>query len=183
MSEPLTAVLRGVLIKSLLKAENSHLSGHETGPGRFPRGATSIKKWDLRGPTSFPAFFHAASAEFCASRRAMIRSMRVSGDAEVGPPLGRFATGEIDAAPWWVAGDVARVLGYRDAPNMCRLLDEDEQLTHNVSSRSVNGVVQDRDVTIISESGLYHAILKSRRAEAKAFRKWVTAQVLPAIRR
>ncbi|BAV64796.1 BRO family protein [Sphingobium cloacae] len=90
---------------------------------------------------------------------------------------------EIDAAPWWVASDVAKVLGYRIAPDMVRNLDDDEADTHIVRIRSENGVVQDREVTIISESGLYHAILKSRRPEAKRFRKWVTSEVLPAIRR
>ncbi len=85
--------------------------------------------------------------------------------------------------PWFVATDVAGVLGYRNAPDMVRMLDEDEAATHNVRSRSVDGVEQDREVTIISESGLYACILKSRRPEAKAFRKWVTAEVLPSIRK
>ena len=89
----------------------------------------------------------------------------------------------IDDEPWFVATDVAAVLGYRDAANMVRMLDEDEAATHNLSIRSENGVEQDREVSIISESGLYAAILKSRRPEAKAFKKWVTAQVLPGIRK
>ncbi len=85
--------------------------------------------------------------------------------------------------PWFVAGDVAEVLGYRDAANMTRMLDDDEADTHNVSSRSDTGVEQDREMTIISESGLYACILKSRRPEAKVFRKWVTGEVLPALRK
>lgn len=89
---------------------------------------------------------------------------------------------EINAAPWWVAGDVAKVLGYREARDMTRHLDDDEQLPHIVR-RLEGGREVDREVTIISESGLYHAILKSRRPEAKPFRKWVTSEVLPAIRR
>jgi prophage antirepressor-like protein len=84
--------------------------------------------------------------------------------------------------PWFVASDVAEVLGYRDAANMTRMLDDDEADTHNVSSRSETGVEQDREMTIISESGLYACILKSRRPEAKVFRKWVTGEVLPALR-
>lgn len=89
---------------------------------------------------------------------------------------------EIDGAPWWVAGDVAKALGYRLATDMLKMLDEDEAAMHNVHSRSANGVVQSREVTIISESGVYHAIFKSRRTEAAAFRKWVTSEVLPSIR-
>lgn len=84
---------------------------------------------------------------------------------------------------WFVAGDVAVILGYRDSANMTRVLDEDEADTHIMSIRSETGVAQDREVTIINESGLYHALLKSRKPEAKPFRKWVTAEVLPAIRR
>lgn len=84
---------------------------------------------------------------------------------------------------WFVASDVAQALGYRDALNMARWLDADEADTHNVSIRSENGVTQDREVTIISESGLYHAILKSRKPEAKTFRRWVTHEVLPALRK
>nr|WP_269667861.1 BRO family protein [Corynebacterium ulcerans] len=49
--------------------------------------------------------------------------------------------------------------------------------------RSENGVEQERSVTVITESGLYAAILKSRRPEAKAFRRWVTSEVLPTIRK
>lgn len=82
-----------------------------------------------------------------------------------------------DGQVWFVASDVAQVLGYRDALNMARWLDEDEKGTQLVST--LGG---DQTVTILSESGLYHALLKSRRPEAKPFRRWVTQEVLPAIR-
>lgn len=80
--------------------------------------------------------------------------------------------------PWFVANDVATVLGYRDAHNMARNLDDDEKGTHIVST--LGG---DQSLAIISESGLYAAIFKSRRAEAIRFRRWVTGEVLPSIRR
>ena len=80
--------------------------------------------------------------------------------------------------PWFVANDVASVLGYRKGPDMTRHLDEDEK---GVSLSDTLGGKQ--ELTIISESGLYAAILKSRRDEARRFRKWVTSEVLPAIRR
>ncbi|MBU2806334.1 BRO-N domain-containing protein [Acidithiobacillus ferrooxidans] len=82
-----------------------------------------------------------------------------------------------DGQVWFVAGDVAQALGYRDALNMARWLDEDEKGTQIVST--LGG---DQTVTIISESGLYHALLKSQKLEAKPFRRWVTQEVLPAIR-
>lgn len=86
-------------------------------------------------------------------------------------------TVEIDQQPWFVADDIAKALGYRDAANMVRNLDEDEADTHNVSTSG-----QNRAMLIINESGVYHAIFNSRRPEAKAFRRWVTHEVLPAIR-
>jgi hypothetical protein len=85
---------------------------------------------------------------------------------------------EIGADPWFVAGDVAKVLGYKHTPHMLRVLDEDEKGTHTVST--LGG---DQKVIIISESGLYHAIFKSRRPDAVKFRKWVTGEVLTAIRK
>ena len=88
-----------------------------------------------------------------------------------------------DGQVWFVAGDIAKALGYRDALNMTRVLDEDEADTHIMRTRSEDGTLQTREVTIISESGLYHALLKSRKPQAKPLRKWVTAEVLPAIRR
>lgn len=84
----------------------------------------------------------------------------------------------IDDAPWFVATDIAAILGYRNAPDMTRNLDQDETDTHILRSSS-----QNRELTIISESGLYNAIFRSRRNEARAFRCWVTGTVLPALRR
>lgn len=85
---------------------------------------------------------------------------------------------QIKGEPWFVAADVAAVLEYRDAFNMARMLDEDERGTRIVSTPS-----GPQDMTIISESGLYAAILKSRKPEAQRFRRWVTGEVLPSIRK
>jgi prophage antirepressor-like protein len=85
--------------------------------------------------------------------------------------------------PWFIATDIAQALGYRNAPDMTRLLDADEADKHNLRSRSANGVEQSRTVTIISESGLYSAIFSSSKPEAKAFKKWVTGTVLPSLRK
>lgn len=80
--------------------------------------------------------------------------------------------------PWWVAGDIAKVLGYARAPDMVRNLDDDEKGVHIL--HTLGG---EQEFTIISESGVYAAVLKSRRPEAKVFRKWVTGTVLPELRR
>jgi len=83
-----------------------------------------------------------------------------------------------DGQVWFVADDVAKALAYRTANDMTRLLDEDEKGTHNV--RTLGG---NQQVAILSESGLYHAILKSRKPQARPFRRWVTEEVLPTIRK
>lgn len=75
------------------------------------------------------------------------------------------------------------MLGYDHTPHATRLLDDDEADVHKVDSRSVNGVEQAREVSIINESGLYHLVLMSKKPEAKKFRKWVTEEVLPSIRK
>jgi len=84
----------------------------------------------------------------------------------------------VDGEPWWIAADVAQSLEYRMASDMVRSLDDDEKGTHIV--RTLRG---DQELLIINESGLYSAILRSRKASAKRFKKWVTAEVLPSIRK
>lgn len=79
--------------------------------------------------------------------------------------------------PWFVAVDVALILGYRNSPDATRLLDADEKGTHIVHTP---GGAQ--EMTTISESGLFNLVLRSRRPEARPFRRWVTGEVLPAIR-
>ncbi|MDR0703217.1 MAG: Bro-N domain-containing protein [Azoarcus sp.] len=85
-----------------------------------------------------------------------------------------------DDAPWFVASDVAEALEYRNAPDMTRFLDEDEIGTTHIVRSTQGG---NPNVAIISESGMYHAVLKSRKPAAKTFRRWVTGEVLPAIRK
>lgn len=84
----------------------------------------------------------------------------------------------IGDAPWFVAADLGAPLGYSRIRDALRMLDDDEKDVH--SMKTAGG---EQEVSIVSESGLYALILKSRRPEAKRFRKWVTSEVLPAIRR
>ena len=83
-----------------------------------------------------------------------------------------------DGEPWFVAKDIADALEYRNAPDAIRTLDDDERDTHIVRTSSGN-----QEMTIINESGLYSLVLKSRKPEAKIFKRWVTGEVLPAIRK
>ncbi|EXI15332.1 phage antirepressor KilAC domain protein [Acinetobacter sp. 723929] len=83
-----------------------------------------------------------------------------------------------DGEIWFVASDVATVLEYSVASAMIRHLDEDEKgvsIVHTLGG--------EQEVSIISESGLYSATLKSRKPEAKQFKKWITSDVLPSIRK
>jgi len=84
----------------------------------------------------------------------------------------------IDDQPWFVAADVASALQYLTAKDMARNLDDDEK-----GRQIVPTLGGDQEMLVINESGLYSAILRSRKAEAKRFKKWVTAEVLPAIRK
>lgn len=84
----------------------------------------------------------------------------------------------IDDQPWFVASDVALALQYREAKDMTRTLDSDEKGRQIVPTLGGEQVVN-----VINESGLYSAILRSRKPEAKRFKKWVTAEVLPSIRK
>lgn len=85
---------------------------------------------------------------------------------------------EVYGNPWFVASDVCTILGIVHAASSLRLLDDDEKGVH--SMHTLGG---EQRVTIINESGMYALILRSRKPEAKQFRKWVTSEVLPAIRK
>ena len=82
----------------------------------------------------------------------------------------------INGDPWFVASDALEILGV-DRTSL-RGLDEDEK---GVDSIHTLGGVQ--GVTVISESGLYSLILRSRKPEAKTFKRWITYEVIPSIRK
>ena len=89
---------------------------------------------------------------------------------------------EVNGEWWAVAGDVAKALGYRDAPTMTRNIDDEDKGAHNVCSTSTSKKARKtQKVNIISEFGIYEAILNSRRKEAKEFKKWVK-QVIKSLR-
>lgn len=83
----------------------------------------------------------------------------------------------IDGEPWFVAKDVAEILGLDTAAIARSVDDEDKAL------RIMQTPGGDQEMTVINESGLYSMILKSRKKEAKAFKRWVTSEVLPSIRK
>lgn len=91
---------------------------------------------------------------------------------------GELRAVQLDGDPWFVAADIAKVLGYSHTPNMVRMLDDDEKDVH-----LVNTLGGPQLMTIVNVSGLFCLILSSERATAKPFRIWVTHEVLPSIAR
>lgn len=90
----------------------------------------------------------------------------------------------INGEPWFVAKDVCQALLIKNSRDAVSNLDEDEISDVVLTdTRSKNGATQRRTVTIVNESGLYGLIIQSRKPEAKPFRKWVTKEVLPALRK
>ena len=85
---------------------------------------------------------------------------------------------EKDGEPWFVAKDVCNVLELANPRSSMALLDEDERGVHSMDTPSAK-----QEMAIISEAGLYSLILRSRKPEAKAFKRWVTHEVLPSIRK
>ena len=87
----------------------------------------------------------------------------------------------LEGEPWFVAADVCRALEIDNTAT--RRLDEDEKAALRLTQTSSNGTEQGRDVTIINEPGLYALVLSSRKPEAKAFKRWITHEVIPSIRK
>lgn len=87
-----------------------------------------------------------------------------------------------DGEPWFVAADVCRVLEHTNPTMALDGLDEDERMTLSNAEGHSGQRGGAQSFNIISESGLYALVFKSRKPEAKKFRKWVTSEVLPAIR-
>lgn len=86
-------------------------------------------------------------------------------------------TVQIDGEPWFVAADVCAVLGIGRVNDATTGLDEDEKGAATI--RTPGG---DQQMATVNEPGLYSLILRSRKAEAKAFKRWITHEVLPALR-
>lgn len=95
------------------------------------------------------------------------------------PEFGQVRTVEIDGTPWLVGKDVAVALGYKNPQRAIRdhVDAEDKGVTKTVTPSG------EQEMLIINESGLYSLILSSKMPKAKAFKRWVTSEVLPAIRK
>lgn len=95
------------------------------------------------------------------------------------PTFGQVRTVELDNEPWFVGKDVAEALGYKEAAKAVReRVDAEDK---GVSKMDTPGGKQ--EVTIINESGLYSLILSSKLSGAKEFKRWITHDVIPSIRK
>ncbi len=95
------------------------------------------------------------------------------------PEFGQIRALEVDGEPWFVGKDVAAVLGYSNSRNAVPShVDDDDKLRTQIKYAG-----QKREVTLINESGLYSLILSSKLPGAKQFKRWVTSEVLPSIRK
>lgn len=93
--------------------------------------------------------------------------------------FGKIRSLEINNEPYFIGKDIAEILGYERADNAIRNhVDEDDKLMHQISASG-----QSRNMTIINESGLYSLIMSSKLPNAKKFKRWVTSEVLPSIRK
>lgn len=96
------------------------------------------------------------------------------------PEFGDVRTIMIDGEPWFVGKDVANALGYaRERDAIANHVDKDDAVKHGVA----DSIGREQKTTIINESGLYSLIFGSKLESAKKFKKWVTSEVLPQLRK
>lgn len=103
-----------------------------------------------------------------------MQEIRVFESAE----FGEVRVAEIDGEPWFIAADVCRALDVKNGRDAVSRLDDDEKgvaLTDTLGGK--------QEMAAVSEAGLYALVLSSRKPEAKAFKRWVTHDVLPSIRK
>lgn len=93
--------------------------------------------------------------------------------------FGKVRTVEVNGEPYFVGKDIATILGYRNPSKaIIDRVDDDDKLSSQFSNSG-----QAREMTVINESGLYSLILSSKLPTAKQFKRWVTSEILPTIRK
>jgi len=93
--------------------------------------------------------------------------------------FGKIRTVEIDGEPWFVGKDISDALGYQNGSrDIDRHVDEDDRQIASISDGN-----QNRNTIVINESGIYALVFGSKLESAKRFKRWITSEVLPAIRK
>lgn len=97
--------------------------------------------------------------------------------------FGSVRTLVINSEPWFVGKDVAEALGYKNTKDaLAKHVDsEDKEILKSQNATLEN--IPNRGVTVVNESGLYSLVLSSKLPSAKKFKRWVTSEVLPALRK
>ena len=90
--------------------------------------------------------------------------------------FGEIRTLMIDGEPWFVGKDISDKLGYAQTSNMMKRIDDEDSKSSILDGMNMKSI-------LINESGLYSAILGSKLNSAKRFKRWVTSEVLPTIRK
>lgn len=89
----------------------------------------------------------------------------------------------INTEPWFALVDVCAVLGIKNSRDVWNRLDDDEKAGVDFIDTSSNGVTQRRRLQAVNEPGLYDTIIRSNSEQAKPFRRWITHEVIPSIRK
>lgn len=97
--------------------------------------------------------------------------------------FGTIRTVSKNGEPWFVAVDVCKALDIGNNRQALNRLDDDEKADVILSDISSNGVLQKRTFSAVNESGLYALVLSSRKPDAKQFKRWITHEVIPSIRK
>lgn len=98
--------------------------------------------------------------------------------------FGKIQVIERNGEPWFIGKEVAEILGYKDtADALKKHVDEEDKQFFKVGETPTLKIKSNYGAYIINESGLYSLVLSSKLEKAKAFKRWVTSEVLPAIRK
>ena len=97
--------------------------------------------------------------------------------------FGKIRVVIIDDEPWFVAKELSELLEYSETSKMLRRLDDDEikKIAPTILGDSINPMV--REMALVNESGLYNSVFGSKKPNAKEFKKWVTSDLLPTLRK
>lgn len=95
-----------------------------------------------------------------------------TGNANPRAEVQAVRTLSIDGEPWFVLADLARVLGIRQVSRLASRLDDALRLTHPI----VDSLGRTQQATIVSEAGMYEVVIRSDKAEAVAFRRWIASE-------
>ena len=98
--------------------------------------------------------------------------------------FGNVRVVEVNGEGWLVGKDVAEALGYSNSSKaIINHVDDEDKIFHMIETESQNGNVSKTKTAIINESGLYSLVLSSKLPSAKKFKRWITSEVLPDIRK